>query len=141
MEVKLTYFKESGKYYSGGSYEAENKPLFEIWDEVREMQAAGKLPGLVSGATEFIISVDVPEHEHAHPRLIIPHCSLPNRVCPICRCDLTLHNVARREEPNRLGDFPIRLDAMNRAWCKECTTKHDAVDWDEEAERKNKEVF
>ncbi len=71
MKVYLTYFKTSGKFYSQGTYETGDKPLYKIWEEVRGFQEQGKLPGLIDGSVEFIISVEVPEHPHAHPHLII----------------------------------------------------------------------
>jgi hypothetical protein len=71
MKVNLTYFKDTGKYYCEGLYHTNLDPLFEIWDEVREMKKVGALPGLVKGSTEFYVLVEVPEHEHNHPRLIL----------------------------------------------------------------------
>lgn len=71
MKVVLQYFRPSGKWYSEGEYQTEKKGLFEIWEEVREMQDKGNLPGLVPGAREFHISIDVPEHPHRHPHLIL----------------------------------------------------------------------
>ena len=71
MKVILIYFKKTGKYYSEGEYYTKNKSLFEIWQEVREMKNNKKLPGLVEGANEFIISVDVPDHVNNHPHLIL----------------------------------------------------------------------
>lgn len=71
MTVKLNYFKPSGKWYSEAGYRTQHKPLFEIWREVREMREAGALPGLVEGAKEFIVSVDVPRHPHRHPHLVM----------------------------------------------------------------------
>lgn len=71
MKIYLEYFRRSGKWYSDGSYETSVEHLDGIWDEVREKRDKGDLPGLVEGAgKEFIISVDVPDHEHCHPRLI-----------------------------------------------------------------------
>jgi len=72
MKVNLTYYKPSGKYYSEGSYETNQKHLFEIWDEVRAMGRLGQLPGITTDRNYFTISVDVPEHEHNHPHLVIP---------------------------------------------------------------------
>ena len=72
LTVKLTYFKDTGKYYTHGEYETEYKPLGKIWDEVRDMADEQRLPGLNAGHSDFIISVDVPGHKHEHPRLIIP---------------------------------------------------------------------
>ncbi len=72
MKVNLTYFKTGGKYYSEGSYETSYNSLFDVWDEVRDLLKVGMLPGLSEGSKEFIVLVDAPEHEHNHPRLIIP---------------------------------------------------------------------
>jgi len=71
MQVYLTYYKESGKYYSEGVYETEKEHLYEIWEEIYQMRKQGRLPGLIEGAHEFHISVDVPDHPHNHPRLIL----------------------------------------------------------------------
>ncbi len=70
--VKLTYFfKSSGKYYSDGEYETKKEALFDIWNEVREMRMKSSLPGLIPGHSPFTISVDVLDHPHAHPHLIV----------------------------------------------------------------------
>lgn len=66
IEVKLTYFKETGKYYSEESYMEDYIPLFEIWDRIRNME---KLPGL-TGKWDGPILVNVPDHIHSHPRII-----------------------------------------------------------------------
>lgn len=71
MKVELTYFKRNGKYYTHGNYETEEIGLLEIWDEIKAMKADGKQPGLVDGATEFIVLVDVPDHPYRHPHLIL----------------------------------------------------------------------
>ena len=82
MKVRLTYFRHSGKYYTEGEYEhvpyvdvigPVYTPMFQIWEEVRGMLIRGVRPGLVKGnPTEFIVSVDVPDHPHNHPCLIMP---------------------------------------------------------------------
>lgn len=69
--VKLIYFKGNGKFYSSGSYVSEKEHLFEIWDEVAQMQREGHLPGLVSGAGMPVVSVKVPQHPHKHPHLVV----------------------------------------------------------------------
>ena len=71
MKVQLTYFKESGKYYSDGSYDTGKEGLDDIWDEVRTMWHNRELPGLVEGHGYFIVSIDVPEHKINHPHLFI----------------------------------------------------------------------
>ena len=69
--VKLTYFKNNGKYYSSSSYLSTKSELFEIWEEVKDMQMWGKLPGLIDGAGMPIVSVRVPQHPNRHPHLVI----------------------------------------------------------------------
>ncbi len=69
--VKLTYFKSGGKYYSSGEYQTKKKDLDDIWDEVRHMRSIRHLPGLAEGCSEFIVLIEVPDHPHKHPHLII----------------------------------------------------------------------
>lgn len=72
MRVKLTYFKEHGKYYTEAEYSTERAYLFEIWAEVELMSRTRGLPGLVKDHSPFIVLVDVPEHPHNHPHLVMP---------------------------------------------------------------------
>ncbi len=71
--VQLDYFKRSGKWHAEGSYVSEHTSLNKIWAEVHRLRFSGKLPGLVEGNwhTDYIVSIDVPEHPHRHPHLII----------------------------------------------------------------------
>jgi len=71
-KVNLTYFKESGKFYSEGSYISHKLYLWDIWDELKQMFADGIRPGLIAGANEFYTLIEVPEHPHNHPYLWIP---------------------------------------------------------------------
>lgn len=70
-KVELTYFKQTGKYYTSGEYQTEKTAVYEIFAEVREMFIAGKLPGLVDGASEFYAVVNLPDHPHGYPALIV----------------------------------------------------------------------
>jgi hypothetical protein len=75
MKVKLTYFRVFGKYYGDAEYTSELKPgtaLYVVWDAVEIMREARTLPGLVEGHDEYIVLVDVPEHPHNHPVLLVP---------------------------------------------------------------------
>jgi hypothetical protein len=86
MLVKLTYFKPTGKYYTSGEYTTEippiqlgnsvqgavhGPPLWKVWDEVKGMLEAKRLPGLVDGHSDFWVLVDVPDHPHNHPHLVL----------------------------------------------------------------------
>jgi hypothetical protein len=69
--IKLTYFKRSGKYYSDGSYYSEKKYMWEIFDEVADMNANFLLPGLNSGDYwDGIIHIHSDTHPNAYPGLI-----------------------------------------------------------------------
>jgi hypothetical protein len=68
-EVELTYFKQSGKSYTSDSYISEKSSLLDIWEEVREMIRNKNLPGLIEGADEFIVLINVPYHTHNYPHL------------------------------------------------------------------------
>ena len=71
MRVDLTYFHHSGKYHSTGTYETEYSYMYEIFSEVRQLLVARICPGLVSNHSNFIVSIDVPDHKHNHPCLVI----------------------------------------------------------------------
>lgn len=70
--IKLTYFKESGKYYTVASYISELEYFFEIFEEVKGLRQDGKLPGLISGTWDGYILVYSEEHPNAYPGLIVP---------------------------------------------------------------------
>ncbi len=73
MRAELRYFKSSGKWYSDGYFEVDGKrDMIDIWNDVREMVATGRLPGLIHGHSEFYVLLTVPGHPHDHPRLFIP---------------------------------------------------------------------
>lgn len=72
LTVKLTYFKQSGKYYSSGEFSTPaDVQLFDVWEQVKEMRDSGNLPSLVSGCREFNILIEVPGHRHEHPRFLM----------------------------------------------------------------------
>ncbi len=94
FRVNLTYFKDTGKYYSTGALEVPQSlahplgglaagtvtPLFEIWAVVRHLQYVGALPGLTEGHSPFTVLVEVPEHPHSHPHMVIPAQFVPREL-------------------------------------------------------------
>lgn len=74
LVVKLSYFKQSGKWYSNGDFTVPaTLSLIDIWDMVKKIMKQGKLPGLVTGGgSEFYVLCNVPGHVHEHPALFIP---------------------------------------------------------------------
>jgi len=71
MKVVLQYFRESGKWYSEGEYNTDKKHLFDIWEEVLSMVRTKRLPGLVEDHSDYYVLIDVPQHPHRHPHLIV----------------------------------------------------------------------
>lgn len=64
--MKLTWFKDTGKYYTDDEFDfkfTDGGTLFDVWEHVRREYRYNR-PG------EYCV-VDVPEHPHDHPRLII----------------------------------------------------------------------
>jgi hypothetical protein len=71
--VTIQYFKSSGKYYSTGEYETEHTHMQDVFDEVRQFQLEGKLPGLVEGGGKsFTIYVNADDHPNGYPAVIQP---------------------------------------------------------------------
>lgn len=72
MKVKITYYKQSGKYYSAGEYVSGCTAAYGPGTEVRKMFALGVNPGLVDGAfmrNNFVAHVEY-EHEMSVPFVI-----------------------------------------------------------------------
>ena len=70
MQVNLTYFKPSGKYYSSGDFFVPlSIHLFEVFEMVRKMQFESKLPGI--NGNEWNVLIGVPDHPHNHPHLLL----------------------------------------------------------------------
>lgn len=62
MHVELVYFKPSGKYYTGGTYETASTEWYAILGEIRALLDAGKLPDLVEGARYDTLVMMSPPH-------------------------------------------------------------------------------
>ena len=59
MEVKLTYYKPSGKYYASGEYIREEGSSYDVHCEVDGLRDRGELPGLLKGSgRDFIIEIE-----------------------------------------------------------------------------------
>lgn len=101
MRVDLTYFKDTGKYYSSGSYTTDLRKLFEIFREVRAMVNKGRLPGLCDGA-KFNTLIDVPEHEHNHPQLIMVEDS-KDKIEPLFQVGEEVHDDLTRTKCKVIG--------------------------------------
>lgn len=56
-KVTLTYFKESGKFYSRGEYTSIVEHVHQVFHEVRLMRQEKRLPNITDGS-EFTIHVD-----------------------------------------------------------------------------------
>lgn len=72
--ARLNYFKRSGKWYASGTIPLlEDEAPFQTFDRVREMRAAGRLPGLMNSNSHmgYIVHVDFPNDEFGYPQLLI----------------------------------------------------------------------
>lgn len=70
MLVYLTYFKESGKYYSSGEMEVpDGLEPFEVHRVVRLRAADRKLPGLIENHSDYHVYVEI-EGDEGPARLI-----------------------------------------------------------------------
>ena len=67
LYAKVTYFKQTGKYYITENEEVPftiKDPLYDIFDWLKENR---RLP--------YYCVVEVPEHPHDHPTLILTGCN------------------------------------------------------------------
>ena len=67
MKAKLTYFKESGKYYTEGEYETKATVFHEAISEIASMLNRGEAPGLSKMDPSFDTLVQL---EHSPPFLV-----------------------------------------------------------------------
>jgi hypothetical protein len=68
-EIELQYFKDSGKYYTEGTYKTVKKQMFDIVDEVQRMKSYETLPGVTGG--DWIIYIDAGKHPAGYPVLLL----------------------------------------------------------------------
>ncbi len=67
-EVKLTYFKGNGKYYTEGTIGyPDNVGFYYIVEDIRKLIRRGCLSGLVEGASEFHVLAVIRELPHLFP--------------------------------------------------------------------------
>ena len=77
MLIELIYFKESGKYYTEGSFTADFSSFQSIVEGVDRMHHEGRLPGLVEGAgKDMYVLIQPPDGDGAHG---VPHLLQPIR--------------------------------------------------------------
>jgi len=86
FKVELTYFKDTGKYYTeghlrvpttisrqfGGLPRGSVYPLWEVSNIVRYLSTVLMLPGLATNHSAFTVLVNVPGHPHECPHLVLP---------------------------------------------------------------------
>jgi hypothetical protein len=61
VDVKLTYFKQSGKYYSEGTLQVTTDKPWEIYEIVRNLLKERRLPDLIEGHSNFTVHIDIPD--------------------------------------------------------------------------------
>lgn len=67
MKTKLTYFKESGKYYAEGEYDTTATVFHEAISEIATKLNRGEAPGLIKMDPSFDTLVQI---EHCPPFLV-----------------------------------------------------------------------
>ena len=84
MRVELTYFKDTGKYYTEGHFLADFSSFESLVQRVDEMHRTGRLPGLVEGAGKgFFVLVQPPDGGGSHG---VPHLLRPVDEARCDRC-------------------------------------------------------
>jgi len=66
VEVKINYFKDSGKFYADHIMKLKSTTMLDVFEHIRGLHTKGRLPGLRKGA-RFITLVDSTE---GYPNLI-----------------------------------------------------------------------
>tara|TARA_Y100001935_G_C17096122_1_gene403647 strand:- start:260 stop:466 length:207 start_codon:yes stop_codon:yes gene_type:complete len=64
MKVKLTYFKQTGKYYTEAETTVDTDGFYTAIDEIRRRAIWSELPGLESGAWSGPIMVTINDLPH-----------------------------------------------------------------------------
>lgn len=73
VEITLTYFKPSGKYYDGTKMEVPVLwHMHNISDEVKELRKNGRLPGLIPSLSHehYTVLINAENHPNGFPVLI-----------------------------------------------------------------------
>ena len=70
MKVQLTYFKPSGKVYTGEDYESSAANTWDAIAEVERMRLAKSLPGLMKGHSDFYVLVTIETPKYTDHRLL-----------------------------------------------------------------------
>lgn len=75
-EIKVTWFRPSGKYYTDGSFFTKREDMLGVFYEFQDMLAEGIRPGLVdSKKNEFFAVLDCSAHPHGFPMMFRPNCA------------------------------------------------------------------
>lgn len=107
MKVVLTYFKQTGKYYSTGEYNTSLEDLSDIFNEVKSIVNRGDGPGLCKGVSQtHYVLIDVPDHKFNHPHLIIPS-EIDNDEVEFQKFSDFLEDIAKK--PNKFEDWELQI--------------------------------
>jgi hypothetical protein len=76
MNIKLTYYKQSGKFYSDAIMvipgDPTNWPMFRVFEHVKDVLNLRMLPELVHGHSPYYVHVDPVDHPLGYPSLVVP---------------------------------------------------------------------
>ena len=71
FHVHISYYRDSGKYYTSGNYLTGKRFMFEIFEEFGQMRRAGVAPGLASASGKYYALVDAFANPHRHTYLFV----------------------------------------------------------------------
>lgn len=67
-EIKLEYFKSSGKYYTEGEFTTKESEPNKIFEKVCKLKSAHKLPGVAWG--DFTVYIDATNHPNGFKKIL-----------------------------------------------------------------------
>lgn len=112
--VRLTYFRQTGKFLATAETTIDREPIHEIWKEVDTRRRLGDLPGIRPGAgRDLLVVVDVLDHPQRVLHLVMPSFVDDDDVTPTRRSTGELRPVVRlplAELPRTTTRDIVRLD-------------------------------
>lgn len=84
--VRLTYFRQTGKFLATAETTIAREAIDEIWKEVDNKRRLGDLPGIRPGAgRDLLVVVDVPDHPQRVLHMVMPSFVDDDDVTPTHR--------------------------------------------------------
>jgi hypothetical protein len=72
-KVKLSYFRQTGKFVSDAETTSTRETISEIWSDINDKRRLGQLPHLRPGTgRDLFVIVDVPDHPQRVLHMVTP---------------------------------------------------------------------